>query len=42
VLTLIGPLAVALDSGAYLVVDPGTFDKWRLQLQLGLGLGAAW
>lgn len=40
VLTIIGPLAVALDSGAYLVIDG--VDKTRLQLQAGAALAAAW
>jgi hypothetical protein len=40
VLTLIGPLALALDTGAYLVIDG--VDKSRLQIQSGLGLAARW
>ncbi len=40
VITIIGPLAVALDSGAYLVIDG--VDKTRLQLQAGAALAAAW
>lgn len=40
VLTLIGPLALALDTGAYLVIDG--VDHSRLQIQSGLGLAARW
>jgi hypothetical protein len=40
VLTLIGPLGLALDTGAYLVIDG--VDSTRLQFQSGLGLAARW
>jgi hypothetical protein len=40
VLGLYGPLGVALDSGAYLVIDG--LDHTRLVLSLGAGLAARW
>jgi hypothetical protein len=40
VIAVIGPLAVALDTGGYLVIDG--VDHTRFQLQSGLGVGATW
>jgi hypothetical protein len=39
-LTIIGPLGVALDTGAYLVLDG--IDRTRLQLQTSTVLVARW